>query len=775
MATPTRYAETTVDVKTTGTVPVAHAISIDCEGLTPVGAIFILTPTLTIGTIADGARFSIGVTDGFNAYCAAIYSEDGQVSTSTDTGYYLVGVLMTFLGPTSANPSVAGALDFVSFGVDTINVSYTNLFASAFKLQVIAVYGTNAACYAGDNTGSSTIGGTVTESIIGFDPGHIHIFSQFANPGSGGDARLGMGWITHHNGVIRQVAATYMDLDRHSALTSASWSLRDDCCIQKAGGAPVVGGVRLSATAVGASGFTLTTLNNDTNDATAEGLVYFFLAVKTGLQGVWCGVPALTTTSTSTTGNHTISDPGFEAHSAFCIGSKSTLLNTYGIGVGNFCYGFGKSGIEHVASYEYEYNSATGDSRAVLSAAFLRILDDAGGDDHVGSLVLSEPTGLKLNITTASASNRRVAILCLSDKDLIKATGAQAPTRAALSGSGIEKFPSSGALSRTATLTGSGAERFQASGALLRAATALQGTAAERFQASGALSRTAALAGSAAERFTAAGDLIVQSDLLGSAAHSFSASGSIVLDEAVLSAQALETFRATGDLPIDAAILLAQALERLTSAGAVTAPPALILGTAAERFVASGALARSATELLGTAFAAAAGVYTASGSITVAAALLSAQALEKFTSSGDLDQASVELAGIGMLPYVAAGQVLVGAADLDGLVLERFSASGSVDVDPAALLGSVLVLFACQGDLRVPVAVLSGSVLERFLATGQLTIPHVVLSGTDASEIFDLAVLAAGRRLLASLLAGRRALSSLDAGRRTAYDLEAGF
>lgn len=434
-----RYQRRTRVAPIVGTLPVADAFTFSLGGKTPKGAIFRMTSGTVLGTALTPARLSEGCTDGTTHRAIGLMSESGPAAGSTDSGY--LQDTATVLQHTATTTEARDAeCEWVSFAADTVNVRWPDLPSGACVYECEVVYGDDAVCKVKDYSGvASLTGGSDFFDVtgVGFAYGHLHSWSAFvlaAADDSGANARISIGFSAYQaqTGVLQQSFMTHEDRDRPSTNIQCVQRIGDNGIAKRfliGTTGTVTDGGRIEVTSVSSDGFRITTRD------VAEVVNGFCLAVKTGLQRVWCGIPAAVVPAgggaagvlkTSATGTHLVRDPGFLASDVHCL---ATQLNTANSNVsaslaGHFSHGGSDGTTPVVSSYKVEQNATTSNSHSVISAGFVRVLKNDASDDWVAALVLGDSLGFGVNVTTASAADRQAAFLVLSEQLLLTPTPA---------------------------------------------------------------------------------------------------------------------------------------------------------------------------------------------------------------------------------------------------------------------------------------------------------------------------------------------------------------
>lgn len=424
---------------TTGTTPVAQAVSVNCGGKTPKGCVVILTRTTTLGTKVSGAAVSIGFADGTVQRCAGSMDENGVAISSTDSGWRSDTAAVGQF-PLTTSEAVDGKVRVASFAADTVNLEWDDLPGTAIQVEVIAVYGDDAACEVVGWTSAGSVNGTTSVSCS-FSFGFLYVASLYnvglgAPDESGANSRLALGLVTHLDGVVRMVSSTHYSPDRPSTSIRTGQSIRDDgfhhrFTIAGATGT-VTEGTVLTIEQVTSSGFVVRT-NTIANTEVCVGL-----AIKTNRQRVWAGIPAAvvppgggapSTLKTATSGRHTVQDPGFRGRDVVVIATDTGTKNATVSGGLAIKWALGYSdGTNHLcAAYSVQpvtSGNSVSDCLATTSST-VRVLAFGGATntlvasvEYTGTGPGNQDLGFEFNITTASGGDRQVAFAVLSQETI---------------------------------------------------------------------------------------------------------------------------------------------------------------------------------------------------------------------------------------------------------------------------------------------------------------------------------------------------------------------
>lgn len=398
---------------TSGTPPIALAITVDCGGKTPKGAIVLLTRGDTLGTAVDGALISAGVTDGTNHRCASCMAEDGQAAASTDTGHEgdNVGVVAQILATTSE--AVSAEATFVSFAADTVNVTLTAAAPTGSLLVVIALYGDDCSVAVGSVTTSTTQGADVTVSGLAFRPRLGFTLSRQNGFGTAGaaDARIHIGvFAVNEDGTVAGNCAVNYGSDDRPSTTATTTVLQDNgiCSRLTVSTAGVGQGSENKIQSGTSDGFLVRTVG----PATPSSMVLGYLVARFGTRRTWAGKPAALDATAS--GVQSFNDPAFPVGSLVAIGASHAAILDYALKDAAFSVGAASQvGDDDCASFQDENGASTGDSRSLTSGSLIHVLTNAGADDWVAGISGFTQTGFDLNVTTAAGTARAAFFLAL--------------------------------------------------------------------------------------------------------------------------------------------------------------------------------------------------------------------------------------------------------------------------------------------------------------------------------------------------------------------------
>ena len=140
----------------------------DLGGLTPVGALFIITKATADGTPADHAIVGIGAATGSSErWACSVTSEHGVSATDTNRRAMTDECVCLISEGTG---TVDGEADFDSFITNGVRINWGNAPASAYLVTVLLLAGTDTSAYAGVFTGHASTNGVTDVTDPGFQP-----------------------------------------------------------------------------------------------------------------------------------------------------------------------------------------------------------------------------------------------------------------------------------------------------------------------------------------------------------------------------------------------------------------------------------------------------------------------------------------------------------------------------------------------------------------------------------------------------------------------------
>jgi len=372
-------------------------------GLTPKAVIIYATRGVTVGTIIDGAMLSVGMTDGTNQFVNSWVAEDGA---SNGAGYHTNrrhdNAKLVQINDTAGAGVLDGEASFSSFSANSVTISWNNLPSTAVQLVVVFFYGTGMNASVGTVTAPAAVDTSVTATGVPFQPTAVLFASGINGYAAGGSTATSAGSLgvaALVNGSIVQSTLGWLDRDTGGTTSTVDTTMiRNDTCLARlqitAGGT----GSILSTgdlTAFTPDGFTLFTRTG------SSAIVSMYLALETGVQRVWVGNPALTT---STTGDKTITSPGWQPTALFMCGSIITSVNSQrdNSEATHLSIGVATASSQASASYQVEDGSGTSDTRCLVDSKIAVLPDDGGTVDWSGSLTTFDPTGFTINVGDAS-------------------------------------------------------------------------------------------------------------------------------------------------------------------------------------------------------------------------------------------------------------------------------------------------------------------------------------------------------------------------------------
>jgi hypothetical protein len=416
-----------VAASTSGGLPVAQALTVDCGGETPKAVVLRVTRGVTLGTAVAGQFLSVGVSDGTATRLTACMAEDGQAATASDSGRSLHSTEIVQILDTTTGAVIAAA-DFSSFGADTVNISWTTLPASAFLICVEAYHGDDCDAAVGQVSASTTQNGTTTVSGLSFQPTTWRLFG----------AEFGFGTGTNAHARYHEGAAS---VDEDSVVTGQWCVLLGDR--ERSGRTGVISGIRDDAIAVrfniantgsrAATELSRVDVQAGTSDgaifetiqpASPSALVFAYLALRFDTRRSLAWIPASGDLNTSTSGTHSIDDPGWfpDALSIATTRQPSGALNAYQPSGGHGAsYGASDGTTHRNIGAQLEDNVSTADTRCITGNALAVVLNDAGGIDHSMSSATFDALGVNILVGTSSSADRLAGFLAIERRTIMVA------------------------------------------------------------------------------------------------------------------------------------------------------------------------------------------------------------------------------------------------------------------------------------------------------------------------------------------------------------------
>lgn len=358
----------------------------------------------TTETQAAHLRWSIGFADGTTQRACQAFAEDAVLAANADAGFLYSSAAVALLSGTTTE-AVDGQLSWNSWITDGVRLNIDNAVASGFLLQVVFFNGDDLSAQVLEYTASATQDGTVSPTTS-FQPSFILGGSAYETTASGAHARMALGiccW--NPSGTIQQVCYSFYAFDRsgcHGGGVLRSNRFFAHATVGSTGTLTL--GATHEVTARSSTSFTVTT-----RDA-AVGHPQFCLVLGLGSHNCWVGVPALDLLDTDTTGDKYIEAPGFLAKYLFAISTPSATIDS-GIasaaaGSGRWTHGFSDGTVNHRTGAQQEDAATTSDTRSISgNAACIGPMTDAGANHYLGTVASFLPSGFRINLSAAGASD----------------------------------------------------------------------------------------------------------------------------------------------------------------------------------------------------------------------------------------------------------------------------------------------------------------------------------------------------------------------------------
>jgi hypothetical protein len=395
------------------TIPVA-------TGLTPKAVMFFISRATATDTITNTQMIGGGIRAGSTSLAFAIEGDHNISSTLADTGVRADSANVIEL-TLAVNEGREAAATFDSFNTDNCIINWTTgtVPAAAYKGFAIFFWGADLSVNLQAVAGNATDGNSTDSSALGFDPDGLIAVSvnrAFSAGGSGADAIFSIGWAGRLPSVTQSCSAGVAE-DRQDP-SSGGCITRDDCVairlLSTAG--TVTDTPRLEAS-FGTDKYTLTT-----RGASAS-LTAAVLSYSLGGRRVWCGAQ---TVGTNTTGNKSLTTPGFHVGTAILSGVQGTTLNTIVNTTESLTVGAssGRAGESANVSATWQDNIAGPGATVAKSrtgTTFYGLVGGGGGaTDIVLSWVSFDLAGLTLNVDSTLGTDRPISFCLWEEPALVR-------------------------------------------------------------------------------------------------------------------------------------------------------------------------------------------------------------------------------------------------------------------------------------------------------------------------------------------------------------------
>jgi len=383
-----------------------QAITVGCDGETPVAAIFIISGATSDATATDHARIGFGMTDGSNHFVMATTSEHG-VSTSDNFRHNANDTVIAILETGDAN--VDGEATFVSFAADSVTINWTDAPASAYLLTVIAFAGSGVSAKVGVADVVTSKDSSTHIEDVGFEADCIFAISTGTDDipdASSPGCYLAIGWAVNDVGTTQGCLAWRMVDNRttttqhtilsnsyvggHCDYTDPDWVYANEI------------------TDIDSDGFNLYTREDDA----PSDVDMAYLALKFDNADVH-----LETIDTETgTGTKAYTNPGFTPQALITIASNLESVDTR---VTNNQAGMMGMGVASGTSTEYsslmttDDNVSTTDTESYSDDQALLVKNDDGTLHVAASLDSFDANGYTLDYGTVDSSAHKVMVLAI--------------------------------------------------------------------------------------------------------------------------------------------------------------------------------------------------------------------------------------------------------------------------------------------------------------------------------------------------------------------------
>lgn len=378
-------------------------------GTNPKAAIFVVSGATALDTVTAHARVSIGMTDGTTQLCNALMSEDALTVSTADTGnrFDSAQVITTCL---TTSEAVDSAANFVAWTNDGVAINWSNFPATALRGHVIFFYGSDLSADVVSFTPSATSNTEVLQTGLSFAPDALvglSSWNAYSAGGSGGGARLSIGFASSYGGSIQQACRTHIDADRAVGTANIHRTNRFLS--------------RISVTAEVA--------NYEVTSFTSDG---FGITTRAGSLGSPCAILALKVTGararvvsaivdTDAAGQKYIESFMFKPKASFFLGGDATASNTLSTtGDGGAFLGFAVDASEEFSTSWLDEEISTATSNAdtyslTTSSASARYPNITGATRYTAVLTGFVHNGINLEVTTTSTDDHIMSFLAFED------------------------------------------------------------------------------------------------------------------------------------------------------------------------------------------------------------------------------------------------------------------------------------------------------------------------------------------------------------------------
>ncbi len=380
----------------------------DLGGLTPKGALFLLSFASTDGTAADGATMSIGGTDGSTHWSTARSDQHGVTTVkSNDMHSVDAPIYMT----NDAGSLIADA-DFNAWTTNGVTITWATAPGTAYLLTVIFFAGTDLSIDSGSESVGNTVDLATDITSVGFEADILilsisrvaasqlvqsNAYGQFglvSNNRAGGIVQRCIAWSSRDN-VGTSVIAVRNRTD--SGITQSHITGTLDWYGE--------------ISAFDSSGFTITTRNDGGNNSHLK-----WLAIRLGSTPLssWVG----TYTSPTSTGNHSISTPGFTPQFVMQFLSLTEAADTTYTDnrAGSIGIGVMTSSAEYTMVITSEDAVTTTNTQSLSDDRAIVVPDGDGTLDIEATFVSMDANGWTVNYSNAPATAKLFWALAIEEE-----------------------------------------------------------------------------------------------------------------------------------------------------------------------------------------------------------------------------------------------------------------------------------------------------------------------------------------------------------------------
>lgn len=378
---------------------------------TPKFSLLEMTTATVDGTLAAGHQYDIGCTDGTTQRAMATLSETGVVPGVNDNGgaYDTATVIQH---TNAANNNRAAEASHTSFAAGTHNINIDDAPVAQHLIKYLLIGGADVQVAINDLTTSATIGNTAAVSGLSFAPNLVIVFGRgnaaFAADTNWAARSLIIGFaVKTATGAIEQFC--WADAETNNAVTCRSM-LRSNRVMQRVTGGADQGAAELTSWDAGGATFT----TRDVASATSV-VVASLLLPRRRLRAF------TQTLDTDGTGNKAITGLGFRvgAYGLFATDLSATDTSSTGADTSKYSHGFvdDVGGVALVGGQTEDAAVGSTDTRSIASTSKVaHVLDDAGGVSWSATHVSKDADGFTVNVDDASAADRVVGVLAISEE-----------------------------------------------------------------------------------------------------------------------------------------------------------------------------------------------------------------------------------------------------------------------------------------------------------------------------------------------------------------------